>query len=137
MAPPSPFLQAEYIEKNPMEVTHASTRVKLMNESVTKSTKAAISYLNEIWADEELKKSGALVQLAILSYNAGYNDEPYVKEEDEQYSAGIQKTFKKDEYRWGLLFMETTLCDSRKTVVNKSRGKMWWCIGQSNTALWL
>ena len=66
-----------------MEVTHLKKKKKTceVDERVNlqKSTKAAISYLNEIWTDEELKKSGALVQLAILSYNAGYNDEPYLK----------------------------------------------------------
>ena len=104
LAPPTLFLQAEYIEKKPnggysckIDTCEVDERVNLQ-----KSTKAAISYLNEIWADEELKKSGVLVQLAILSYNAGYNDEPYVKKKKmSNILPAFKKTSKKDEYRWG------------------------------------
>lgn len=39
-----------------------------------KSTAAAIYSLKEAWEDEELRQSGALVQLTIASHNAGYAD---------------------------------------------------------------
>ena len=44
------------------------------------STQGAIQLLSEPWSDPKLKKSGALVQLVILSHNAGYNDAQHSKD---------------------------------------------------------
>jgi len=41
------------------------------------STRGAIKLLSEAWNDPKLKESGALVQLVILSHNAGYHDAPH------------------------------------------------------------
>jgi hypothetical protein len=41
------------------------------------STRGALGLLGEAWRDPTLAKSGAAVQIAILSHNAGYDDERY------------------------------------------------------------
>ncbi len=41
------------------------------------STAASITALKEVWADPVLRDSGALVQIALLSHNAGYDDARY------------------------------------------------------------
>ena len=41
---------------------------------VQASTKGAVQMLKDTWSDQELKKSGSLVQLTILAHNVGYND---------------------------------------------------------------
>ena len=44
--------------------------------------------------DEDLQNSGALVQLAILSYSAHYNDEPCI---GKRKASSIQKVSKKEQ----------------------------------------
>ena len=42
-----------------------------------KSTDAAVNLFKEAYNDEELRESGAIVQMAIIAHNCGYNDGQY------------------------------------------------------------
>ena len=60
--------------------------------------------------DEDLQNSGALVQLAILSYSAHYNDEPCI---GKRKASSIQKVSKKEQQDNGVTFYGDNLkCDS-------------------------
>jgi hypothetical protein len=50
-----------------------------------KSTRAAMAYLAEPYRDPDLRASGSVVQISILSFNAGYYDERYLP-------AGVRKS---------------------------------------------
>ncbi|MBN2798463.1 MAG: hypothetical protein JXX28_04885 [Deltaproteobacteria bacterium] len=43
-------------------------------EDLEKSTEAAMAALKEAWDDQELRRSGAVTEITILSHNAGYDD---------------------------------------------------------------
>jgi len=119
LAPPL-LHQSEYIEKNQngdysckIDTCEVDERLNLQ-----KSTKAAISYLNEIWSDEELKKSGALVQLAILSYNAGYNDEPYLKKKKmSNILPAFKQYLKKTNTNGATFYGDNLTCDSKTDLL--------------------
>ena len=112
--------QSEYIEKNQNEGYSCKIDTCEVDErlNLQKSTKAAISYLNEIWTDEELKKSGALVQLAILSYNAGYNDEPYLKKKKmSNILPAFKKYLKKTNTDGATFYGDNLTCDSKTDLL--------------------
>ena len=112
--------QPEYIEKDPNGMYSCKIDACDIDErlNLQKSTKAAISYLNEIWKDEELKKSGALVQLAILSYNAGYNDEPYLKKKKASNTLpAFKKYLKKTNTDGAVFYGDNLTCDSKTDLL--------------------
>jgi hypothetical protein len=80
-APPSPFTNAEYINKLPGGAYSCRISSCQVDErkSSERSTKAAIKLLTETWEDDDLSSSGSLVQMTIMAHNAGYNDKPYLK----------------------------------------------------------
>lgn len=78
-APPlNVYKNAEYIDPN--EDLHSAKKCRIQScevderSDVAQSTRAAVQLLAEPWNDPELRSSGALVQMVILSHNAGYDD---------------------------------------------------------------
>ncbi len=69
---------APYIRNNGETVTCRIRNCDVDDrEKLVESTQAAIKLLSEAWNDRELKASGALVQMVILSHNSGYDDGQY------------------------------------------------------------
>lgn len=75
LAPPINVLKnAEYVENGMCRMTgcEVDERVELRV-----STAGAIKMFSEAYADEELRSSGAVVQLTIATHNAGFDNSPY------------------------------------------------------------
>lgn len=78
-APPlNVYKNAEYIDQNEPMTSRSKCRITSCEvderTDVTMSTRAAVGLLAEAWNDPELRASGAVVQMTILSHNAGYDD---------------------------------------------------------------
>lgn len=72
-----PFTRnAPYVEDNQCLITTCDVDDRT---DLRKSTAGAILTLKEAWDNDEVKASGAAVQLTILSHNAGADDAPYGK----------------------------------------------------------
>jgi hypothetical protein len=61
----------EYMDQGECQITGCDVDDRT---DLTKSTAAAIYALDEAYADETLRRSGAIVQLTIASHNTGYHD---------------------------------------------------------------
>lgn len=76
--PPNLFKNAKYI--SPSGQCRISRCDIDDRTDLEKSTEAAAFYLKEAWDDEDLRASGALVQMVIASHNAGYADARFGKQ---------------------------------------------------------
>ncbi|MCB9776976.1 MAG: transglycosylase SLT domain-containing protein [Alphaproteobacteria bacterium] len=77
LAPPiNVYKNAEYIDDTQPFASKCRIQGCEIDErkDVVASTRAAVRLLAEAWNDDELRASGAAVQLTILSHNAGYDD---------------------------------------------------------------
>jgi hypothetical protein len=78
---------------------------------LVKSTAAAAWSLKEPWEDEELRESGALVQITIASHNAGYDDARFGVGKKSNLKPAY-KSWKKgvDENEWHKFYGENISC---------------------------
>ena len=75
LAPPKPISKAEYVLDDNGDRRCLIERCAVDDRmDLRKSTKAAIHTLTEAYEDRKLRRSGAIVQIAIASHNAGYDD---------------------------------------------------------------
>ncbi|NOY27484.1 MAG: lytic transglycosylase domain-containing protein [Oligoflexia bacterium] len=79
LAPPlNVYRNAEYIDPNEPLTSRKKCRITSCQvderTDVVESTRAAVGLLAEAWNDPELRESGAVVQMTILSHNSGYDD---------------------------------------------------------------
>jgi hypothetical protein len=76
-APPINVLKnAEYVENGQCRISPGGCAID-DRKDLRASTKGAIALLKEAYENEELRFSGAVVQLTIASHNAGYDNSPY------------------------------------------------------------
>lgn len=72
------YKNAEYIDQAAPMTSSSKCRINGCEvderTDVAMSTRASVALLAEAWNDAELRASGAVVQMTILSHNAGYDD---------------------------------------------------------------
>ena len=76
-APPTPIFKASAYARDG-ECRIDACRID-EREDLARSTEAALGLFQEVWADPELRSSGALVQLTVASHNAGYDDSRFIE----------------------------------------------------------
>ncbi|MFT4622849.1 MAG: hypothetical protein ACI8PZ_001505 [Myxococcota bacterium] len=75
LAPPLPVSKAEYVFDDDGERRCLIDSCDIDDRTdLKKSTKAAVFALAEAFNDKKLRRSGSIVQITILSHNAGYDD---------------------------------------------------------------
>lgn len=79
VTPPSVLRHSEYVTRDESGSPRCRIRSCAVDERLDlgASTEGAIRLFEDVFADEELADSGAIVQIAILSHNAGYDDGRY------------------------------------------------------------
>ncbi len=86
------------------------------------STRAAIELLRDAWEDPLLESSGAVVQLTILSHNAGYDDQRYDPNLKKPKMLNVLPAYRK------------YLADTKQERAPDFYGKNITCIGKEYTA---
>ncbi len=116
------FKNAKYINANAQcRITKCDVDERT---NLAKSTQAALDTFKEPWADPVLRDSGALVQITILSHNAGYDDGRYGVAKKSNLLPAFKKyakTVSSDEYPnfYGNMILCTNPDDMPKPEVGK------------------